>query len=138
MGIALEKGMESSVPNSPVASLPLDGSVVEMKGLPFKAGSEDVLRFYGGFSIKTHNIYLKRHPDGRPRWRGGLKLMKCDVTVRDTGGCLVLVQPQQEKIVCYGSCKLSGRGGSGRGSDVNFQQQLALHLCLTWHIPSSM
>eukprot|EP00775_Hariotina_reticulata_P011624 gene11624-11768_t len=65
MGIALEQGMDSS-PTSPVASLPLDGSVVKMKGLPFKAGNEDVLRFYGGFSIKAHSIYLKRHPDGRP------------------------------------------------------------------------
>jgi len=65
MGIALEQGMDSS-PTSPVASLPLDGSVVKMKGLPFKAGNEDVLRFYVGFSIKAHSIYLKRHPDGRP------------------------------------------------------------------------
>jgi hypothetical protein len=46
--------------------LPLDGSVVKMKGLPFKASSEDVLKFYGGFGIKSNNIYLKRHPDGRP------------------------------------------------------------------------
>ncbi|WIA30386.1 hypothetical protein OEZ86_000472 [Tetradesmus obliquus] len=37
-----------------------------MKGLPFKASSEDVLKFYGGFGIKSNNIYLKRHPDGRP------------------------------------------------------------------------
>ncbi|KAF8069439.1 Hnrnph2 [Scenedesmus sp. PABB004] len=50
---------------SPVP-LPLDGSVVKMKGLPFKACSEDVLKFYGGFSIKASCIYLKRHPDGRP------------------------------------------------------------------------
>eukprot|EP00882_Tetradesmus_deserticola_P000637 GHRQ01000694.1.p1 GENE.GHRQ01000694.1~~GHRQ01000694.1.p1 ORF type:complete len:536 (+),score=232.05 GHRQ01000694.1:152-1759(+) len=46
--------------------LPLDGSVVKMKGLPFKASSEDVLKFYGSFGVKSHNIYLKRHPDGRP------------------------------------------------------------------------
>jgi hypothetical protein len=25
-----------------------------------------VLKFYGGFGIKSNNIYLKRHPDGRP------------------------------------------------------------------------
>jgi hypothetical protein len=25
-----------------------------------------VLKFYGGFGIKSNNIYLKRHADGRP------------------------------------------------------------------------
>lgn len=49
-----------------LTQLPLDGSVVKMKGLPFKASNEDVLKFYGGFSIKSSSIYMKRHPDGRP------------------------------------------------------------------------
>ncbi len=47
-------------------ALPLDGSVVKMKGLPFKATTEDVTKFYQGFTLKADNIYLKRHPDGRP------------------------------------------------------------------------
>ena len=51
---------------SPTTSLPLDGSVVKMKGLPFKASVEDVIKFYQGFTLKTEHIYLKRHPDGRP------------------------------------------------------------------------
>lgn len=51
---------------SPTTSLPLDGSVVKMKGLPFKASVEDVIKFYQGFPLKTEHIYLKRHPDGRP------------------------------------------------------------------------
>lgn len=52
--------------SSSSGSLPLDGSVVKMKGLPFKASIEDVLKFYGGFAISAQSIYLKRHPDGRP------------------------------------------------------------------------
>ncbi len=52
-------------PSSP-AALPLDGSVVKMKGLPFKATAEDIAKFFSGFNLKTDNIYLKRHPDGRP------------------------------------------------------------------------
>jgi hypothetical protein len=51
---------------SPASSLPLDGSVVKMKGLPFKASVDDVLKFYQGFTLKTEHVYLKRHPDGRP------------------------------------------------------------------------
>ena len=52
-------------------SLPLDGSAVKMKGLPFKATIEDVLQFFAGFLIKTENVYLKRHPDGRPNGEVG-------------------------------------------------------------------
>eukprot|EP00878_Enallax_costatus_P015584 GHUV01016324.1.p1 GENE.GHUV01016324.1~~GHUV01016324.1.p1 ORF type:complete len:208 (+),score=38.75 GHUV01016324.1:247-870(+) len=59
----LSRTMTSS---SGSGSLPLDGSVVKMKGLPFKASLEDVLKFYTGFSITAQSIYLKRHPDGRP------------------------------------------------------------------------
>ncbi|KAI8465392.1 MAG: hypothetical protein J3K34DRAFT_387951 [Monoraphidium minutum] len=46
-------------------ALPLDGSVVKMKGLPFKANVDDVLKFYSGFSLGSSAIYLKRHADGR-------------------------------------------------------------------------
>lgn len=46
--------------------LPLDGSVVKMKGLPFKASIDDVTRFFQGFTLRAQDIYLKRHPDGRP------------------------------------------------------------------------
>ena len=48
------------------SGLPGDGSTVKLKGLPFKATVEDVLDFFQGFDIKTENVYLKRHPDGRP------------------------------------------------------------------------
>lgn len=47
-------------------ALPLDGSVVKMKGLPFKASAEDIMRFFQGFVLKPENVYLKRHLDGRP------------------------------------------------------------------------
>lgn len=46
--------------------LPLDGSVVKMKGLPFKATAEDVVKFFQGFTLKPESVYLKRHQDGRP------------------------------------------------------------------------
>lgn len=60
---ALSRTMTAS---SGSGSLPLDGSVIKMKGLPFKASLEDVLKFYSGFLITAQSIYLKRHPDGRP------------------------------------------------------------------------
>jgi hypothetical protein len=48
-------------------SLPLDGSVVKLRGLPFRASLEDVLKFFTGFpELISGNIYFKRHPDGRP------------------------------------------------------------------------
>jgi hypothetical protein len=43
-----------------------DGCTVKLKGLPFKASVEDVQSFFANFDIKSENIYLKRHPDGRP------------------------------------------------------------------------
>lgn len=46
-------------------SLPVDGSVVKIKGLPFKASVEDVLKFYSGFNLSNGSVYLKRHADGR-------------------------------------------------------------------------
>ncbi|GBF94749.1 heterogeneous nuclear ribonucleoprotein H2 [Raphidocelis subcapitata] len=51
--------------SSPARSLPLDGSAVKMKGLPFKANVDDVVKFYQGFSLGASSVYLKRHPDGR-------------------------------------------------------------------------
>lgn len=56
----------ASPPGAPAASLPLDGSVVKMKGLPFKATADDVMRFYSGFTLKADSVFLRRHPDGRP------------------------------------------------------------------------
>lgn len=48
------------------SALPLDGTVVKMKGLPFKAAAEDIIKFFSGYTLKPENVYLKRHPDGRP------------------------------------------------------------------------
>lgn len=36
-----------------------------MKGLPFKATVDDVVKFYQGFSIEAGSVYMKRHADGR-------------------------------------------------------------------------
>jgi hypothetical protein len=50
-----------------LSGLPLDGSVVKLRGLPFRASVEDVLKFFTSFpELSTGNIYFKRHPDGRP------------------------------------------------------------------------
>ncbi len=59
-------GDSAPMPPSSPSALPLDGSVVKMKGLPFKATCEDISKFFTGFNLKAENIYLKRHPDGRP------------------------------------------------------------------------
>jgi hypothetical protein len=63
-------GMDGSPPSAGVAtaagSLPLDGSVIKMKGLPFKATAEDVCKFFASFSLSSDAVYLRRHPDGRP------------------------------------------------------------------------
>lgn len=48
---------------SPLADI---ASVVKMKGLPFKASPEDILKFFQGFSLRPESVFLKRHPDGRP------------------------------------------------------------------------
>jgi hypothetical protein len=47
------------------ALLPLD-QTAKMKGLPFKAVADDVIRFFGQVPLKPEGIFLKRHPDGRP------------------------------------------------------------------------
>ncbi|KAG2452738.1 hypothetical protein HYH02_002968 [Chlamydomonas schloesseri] len=51
---------------APITSLPQDGSVVKMKGLPFKGSKEDIIKFFAGFSLRTDQVFLRKHPDGRP------------------------------------------------------------------------
>ncbi|GFR46386.1 hypothetical protein Agub_g7982 [Astrephomene gubernaculifera] len=53
-------------PAATIAALPQDGSVVKMKGLPFKGGKEDIIKFFAGFTLRTDQVYLRKHPDGRP------------------------------------------------------------------------
>lgn len=55
-----------ATPSPMLDKLPEDGSVVKLRGLPFRASLEDVLRFFLGFELTTSSIYFKRHPDGRP------------------------------------------------------------------------
>eukprot|EP00955_Chlamydomonas_euryale_P090360 364536-Chlamydomonas_euryale.AAC.7 len=48
------------------AELPVDGSTVKLKGLPFKASPEEVCAFFAGMTLGNDKVFLKRHPDGRP------------------------------------------------------------------------
>ncbi|GIL66017.1 hypothetical protein Vafri_19640 [Volvox africanus] len=51
---------------APITALPQDGSVVKMKGLPFKGGKEDIIKFFAGFALRPDQVFLRKHPDGRP------------------------------------------------------------------------
>ncbi|GIL84599.1 hypothetical protein Vretimale_14466 [Volvox reticuliferus] len=51
---------------APITALPQDGSVVKMKGLPFKGGKEDIIKFFAGFTLRPDHVFLRKHPDGRP------------------------------------------------------------------------
>ncbi|EFJ42006.1 hypothetical protein VOLCADRAFT_121578 [Volvox carteri f. nagariensis] len=51
---------------APITALPHDGSVVKMKGLPFKGGKEDIIKFFAGFTVRPDQVFLRKHPDGRP------------------------------------------------------------------------
>lgn len=46
--------------------LPTDGSVVKMKGLPFKATKEEVVAFFEGFTLVGEQCIKRKQPDGRP------------------------------------------------------------------------
>jgi len=48
------------------AVLPLDGSVVKMKGLPFKVVKDEVLEFFQDFKVQESGVLMRKHPDGRP------------------------------------------------------------------------
>lgn len=49
------------------AGLPLQGETVKLRGLPFRAAPDDVLKFFSSFpELNSGHIYFKRHPDGRP------------------------------------------------------------------------
>ncbi|KXZ49796.1 hypothetical protein GPECTOR_19g247 [Gonium pectorale] len=37
-----------------------------MKGLPFKGSKEDIVKFFAGFTLRADQVYLRKHPDGRP------------------------------------------------------------------------
>mmetsp|Transcript_3819 Transcript_3819/g.9084 ORF Transcript_3819/g.9084 Transcript_3819/m.9084 type:complete len:92 (-) Transcript_3819:195-470(-) len=48
-----------------MGTLSLDGSVVKMKGLPFRATKQDILEFFQGFNIVSHSTLLRKNADGR-------------------------------------------------------------------------
>ncbi|GAX80146.1 hypothetical protein CEUSTIGMA_g7584.t1 [Chlamydomonas eustigma] len=48
------------------SSLLGDGCTVKLKGLPFKASVDDIQSFFSSLDLKSENVFLKRHPDGRP------------------------------------------------------------------------
>lgn len=65
----------STASSQQLSGLPLDGSVVKLRGLPFRASVEDVLKFFASFAeLSSGNIYFKRHPDGRPSGEVGAEL----------------------------------------------------------------
>mmetsp|Transcript_3518 Transcript_3518/g.8933 ORF Transcript_3518/g.8933 Transcript_3518/m.8933 type:complete len:81 (+) Transcript_3518:196-438(+) len=45
--------------------VPSDGSVVKLKGMPFKAGKADVLAFFDGFKLAGEQCLIRKNPDGR-------------------------------------------------------------------------
>jgi hypothetical protein len=54
-----------------------------MKGLPFKANVDDVLKFYQGFSLASSAVYLKRHADGRLNGEVSVRAWRlCDLARR--------------------------------------------------------
>ena len=70
-----------------LSALPVDGSTVKLKGLPFKASVDDILRFFLGFSLQAESVYLKRHPDGRPNGEvGALSLREHPLLCRHRAG----------------------------------------------------
>jgi hypothetical protein len=40
--------------------------ILKMKGIPFKASTSDVRKFFAGYRIKPGAIAFIMHPDGRP------------------------------------------------------------------------
>jgi hypothetical protein len=65
--LAMQSSTTSTASSQQLSGLPLDGSVVKLRGLPFRASVEDVLKFFTSFpELSSGNIYFKRHPDGRP------------------------------------------------------------------------
>jgi hypothetical protein len=65
--LTMQSSNTSTASSQQLSGLPLDGSVVKLRGLPFRASVEDVLKFFTSFpELSSGNIYFKRHPDGRP------------------------------------------------------------------------
>lgn len=61
-----------------------------MKGLPFKATVDDVVKFYSGFSVEAGSVYLKRHADGRLNGEVRTSARLLCATALHGGGQLVL------------------------------------------------
>uniref|UniRef100_A0A6T8QA73 RRM domain-containing protein n=1 Tax=Chlamydomonas leiostraca TaxID=1034604 RepID=A0A6T8QA73_9CHLO len=73
----------SAAASAAPSALPLDRSV-KMKGLPFKASPEDIVKFFQGFVLRSDNIFLKRHPDGRPNGEAFIAFESADEARRAT------------------------------------------------------
>ena len=64
---SMASARDASPPPPNAGGLPLDGSVVKLKGLPYKAGGDDVVRFFAHLAtLSPDAVYMRRHPDGRP------------------------------------------------------------------------
>lgn len=40
--------------------------ILKVKGIPFKAGAQDVRKFFSGYKIKPEGVSFIMHADGRP------------------------------------------------------------------------
>ncbi|PNH05775.1 Heterogeneous nuclear ribonucleoprotein H [Tetrabaena socialis] len=55
-----------------------------MKGLPFKGGKDDIAKFFAGFSLRTDQVFLRKHPDGRPNGEAFVEFSSADEARRAT------------------------------------------------------
>lgn len=74
--------------SSPQQGLPLQGETVKLRGLPFRAAPDDVLKFFSSFpELNSGHIYFKRHPDGRPSGEVGAVHLLMAFAVRVLAAC---------------------------------------------------
>lgn len=67
--------------------------ILKVKGIPFKAGAQDVRKFFSGYKIKPEGVSFIMHADGRPTGMAFIEFETPQEAVRAMVGAMSVLVP---------------------------------------------